>query len=146
MASFGEALGTIPENLGSVFGSLSDPLGLEIVGETDKGAIAEEIGAENSIFTTLRTFFSTASAFSYLLFILLYFPCIAAYGAIVGEVGNRMGIIIATYLTVLAWVVSTLYYQIVEGHQFIWIVVPILLLIATIGFFFLLSNKSQIEK
>ena len=51
------------------------------------------------------------AAFAYLLFILIYAPCVAALAAIAREIGMRWMIFAVTYLTVLAWVISTAYYQ-----------------------------------
>ena len=52
-------------------------------------------------------------AFAYLLFVLIYFPCIATIAAIKGETGSwKWAIIAALYTTVLAWIVSALVYQI----------------------------------
>lgn len=52
-------------------------------------------------------------AFSYLLFVLIYFPCIATIAAIKGETGKwSWAVFAAGYTTVLAWVVSALCYQI----------------------------------
>lgn len=51
-------------------------------------------------------------AFSYLLFILIYFPCIATIAAIKGETGSwKWALFSATYTTVLAWIVSACCYQ-----------------------------------
>ena len=53
------------------------------------------------------------SAYSFLLFVLLYFPCIATIAAIRSETGSwRWAIFAATYTTLLAWVVSAAVYQI----------------------------------
>jgi len=51
-------------------------------------------------------------AYCYLLFVLLYFPCIATITAIKHETGSwRWAIITAMYTTVLAWMVSAAVYQ-----------------------------------
>ena len=56
-------------------------------------------------------------SYSYLLFILLYFPCIATIVAIKNESGSwRWAIGAALYTTFVAWAVSALVYQI--GQQF----------------------------
>ena len=53
------------------------------------------------------------SAFAYLIFILLYFPCIATIAAIKNETGSwRWAGFAACYTTVVAWCVSALVYQI----------------------------------
>ena len=52
-------------------------------------------------------------AFAFLLFVLIYFPCIATIAAIKGETGSwRWALFAAIYTTVLAWVVSALVYRI----------------------------------
>ena len=52
-------------------------------------------------------------AYSYLVFILIYFPCIATLAAIRAETGSwRWTIVVALYTTTLAWIVSAIVYQI----------------------------------
>ena len=52
-------------------------------------------------------------AYCFLLFVLLYFPCIATIAAIKGETGSwRWAFFTAGYTTCLAWIVSALVYQI----------------------------------
>lgn len=51
-------------------------------------------------------------AFAYLLFVLIYFPCIATIAAIKGETGSwRWAAFAALYTTALAWIVSACVYQ-----------------------------------
>ena len=57
--------------------------------------------------------FSQLPAYSFLLFVLIYFPCIATIAAIKQESGSwRWACFAAVYTTVLAWIVSALVYQI----------------------------------
>lgn len=52
-------------------------------------------------------------AFAYLLFVLIYFPCIATIAAVKGETGSWLwAAFAAIYTTALAWVVSACVYQI----------------------------------
>ena len=52
-------------------------------------------------------------AYSYLLFVLLYFPCLATIAAIKNESGSwKWAIFTALYTTTLAWVVSAVFYQV----------------------------------
>jgi ferrous iron transport protein B len=52
-------------------------------------------------------------AFAYLLFVLIYFPCIATIAAIKGETGSwKWALFAACYTTALAWVVSAVVYQV----------------------------------
>ncbi len=52
------------------------------------------------------------AAYAYLLFILIYAPCVAAIGAIYRETNLNWTIFAVAYLTILAWIVATLFYQI----------------------------------
>ena len=53
------------------------------------------------------------SAYCYLLFVLLYFPCIATIVAIKNETGSwRWATLSAVYTTCVAWAVSAAVYQI----------------------------------
>ena len=70
--------------------------------------------------TTVQSVEPTAklTAYCYLLFVLLYFPCIATIAAIKGETGKwKWAIFAATYTTALAWIVSAAVFQI--GSLFI---------------------------
>ena len=52
-------------------------------------------------------------AFAYLLFVLIYFPCIATIAAIKGETGSwKWALFAASYTTLLAWLVSAMVYQV----------------------------------
>lgn len=57
--------------------------------------------------------FTPLSAFSFLLFILIYFPCVAVIAAIKKESGSwKWAAFTILYTTALAWVVSFLFYQV----------------------------------
>jgi len=61
----------------------------------------------------LRDGITPLSGYAYLIFILLYFPCIATIAAIRNETGSwRWALIAAGYTTAVAWLVSALVYQI----------------------------------
>ena len=57
--------------------------------------------------------FSPLTAYAFLLFVLIYFPCIATIAAIKNESGSwRWAFFAACYTTLLAWVVSAVVYQV----------------------------------
>jgi ferrous iron transport protein B len=56
--------------------------------------------------------FTPLVAYSFMLFILIYFPCVAALAAIRREAGTRWAVFTAIYTTVLAWAVALAVYQI----------------------------------
>ncbi|MCD1655131.1 Fe(2+) transporter permease subunit FeoB [Treponema zuelzerae] len=136
MSELQAAFRSIPEGLSGLAGTLRDPAGMSLVSE-DESTIAEEIEADEGLFTSLRNSFggNSAAAYAYLLFILIYFPCFAALGAIVREIGPVFGAVSVTYLTVLAWIVATLFYQIASGGQAFWIVFACALLVLVVGIF-----------
>jgi ferrous iron transport protein B len=71
------------------------------------GAGAAELG------DTLHTLFSPLSAFSFLIFTLLYTPCVAAVAAARRELGSIRGTgFIIVYQTGFAWLVAFGVYQI----------------------------------
>jgi ferrous iron transport protein B len=53
-----------------------------------------------------------AAGFAFLLFVLIYAPCVAVIGVIYKETNLGWATFVVTYLTMLAWIVATLYYQI----------------------------------
>ncbi|MDD3892100.1 MAG: ferrous iron transport protein B [Bacteroidales bacterium] len=57
--------------------------------------------------------YNPLSAFSFLLFILIYFPCVAVVAAIKKESGHwKWGAFTIFYTTALAWIVSFVFYQV----------------------------------
>lgn len=84
--SIREAAGTVPENLGGLGEEAIDPLAL---GQVERSAQGVEMVGEMSTVERLRDSFSgDLAAFSYLLFILLYVPCVATVGVIFRELGG----------------------------------------------------------
>lgn len=142
-ASAAEALASIPEALSGLGSSVLDPLGLAVV-SGDEEATAEEVEADSSIFGSMRRYFADDlhAVYAYLLFILIYFPCFAALGAIVRELGSLFGFVAVAYLTVLAWITSTLYYQIAAGHNPFWIAFALALLALVFAAFRALRGKA----
>ncbi|MGR5219603.1 Fe(2+) transporter permease subunit FeoB [Vibrio parahaemolyticus] len=111
IGSLQEAVASIPANLAAL--SYSDPLGVDVGDLSDSNAVAEEQEVDSSIFGNLKGYFvSGNAAFAYLIFILLYTPCVAAMGAYVKEFGQKYARFIALWTMGLAYGGATLYYQI----------------------------------
>ncbi|EKO3781362.1 Fe(2+) transporter permease subunit FeoB [Vibrio metschnikovii] len=109
-ASLQEAVLSIPENLMGL--NFADPLGIEVGDLSDTSALAEEQAVDASIFGNLQHHFvSGYAAFSYLIFILLYTPCVAAMGAYVREFGAKYARFIAVWTMGLAYGAAALFYQ-----------------------------------
>jgi ferrous iron transport protein B len=62
---------------------------------------------------TLHTLFSPLSAFSFLVFTLLYTPCVAAVATVRRELGSITGtFLVILYQTAVAWLAAFCVYQI----------------------------------
>lgn len=106
MAALGEAVATIPANLSRLTSLLTDPLDLQAAEEEAAAA------ASGTTMTALRHGFDgILGATAYLLFVLLYIPCLAVLGAIHRELGGRWALFVALWTTGLAYVVATATYQ-----------------------------------
>ena len=81
-----------------------------IAGVGAKEIVASTIGV---LYGDAAFEFSQLTAYTFLLFVLIYFPCIATVVAIKNESGSwRWATFAAVYTTVLAWIVSAAVYQI----------------------------------
>ncbi|MGL6058103.1 MAG: ferrous iron transport protein B [Culicoidibacterales bacterium] len=69
-------------------------------------------GGEGNLANVLPTYFTTASAYSFLVFTLLYTPCMAVIATVKKEFGTKMMWIIAIYPVIIAWLVAWLVYAI----------------------------------
>ena len=84
-----------------------------IAGVGAKEIVASTIGVLYPDEAELTEVITPLQALAYLLFVLIYFPCIATIAAIKGETGSwRWAFFAAGYTTLLAWIVSALVYQI----------------------------------
>ena len=76
------------------------------------------VGAKEIVASTMGVLggfegISQLTAYAYLLFVLLYFPCLATIIAIKNETGSwSWDVTTAVYTTVMAWMVSALFYQV----------------------------------
>ncbi|MEE4137172.1 MAG: ferrous iron transport protein B [Desulforhopalus sp.] len=136
-----EAFASVGDGLVGAISSL-DLLGLGLITE-DADAISEEIGANASVYQHLAANFTIFSAFAYLLFVLMYFPCLAVIGAARQEMGGYYAGVMAVYSTLLAWAVATLFYQVAEGHNLGYIAVSLLMLGVIYGGLYLIGKKES---
>ncbi|NOQ70095.1 MAG: ferrous iron transporter B, partial [Gammaproteobacteria bacterium] len=82
----------------------------------EAAAAAQEV--DNATFGAMvKRFDGQAGAFAYLLFILLYFPCVAVIGAIKREAGTPWAAFVALWTTVIAYITATSFYQISTFSQ-----------------------------
>jgi len=108
-----EAVDTIPVNLADAMENLADPLGLGVLSSSSSEATAaDEQGISTATFGAMaKRFDGQVGAYAYLLFILLYAPCVAATAAVYREAGRRWMWFTLAWSTGLAFSVSTLFYQ-----------------------------------
>ena len=117
-ASIYAAFASIPENLGGVSEMLGDPLGMDVGDVEDAASAAKSQQVNEGTFGAMASRFDgRIGAFAYLLFILLYFPCVATIGAIKREAGGAWAGFVALWTTSVAYIASTNFYQIATFSQ-----------------------------
>ncbi len=108
-----EALASIGTELRSLGSSLTDPLGISIGDVSDLDAVADEQEIETTTLSNMAALFSGPfAAFCYLVFVLLYAPCVAVLGAINKEAGWHWTLLVFGWCTGLAYITATVIYQI----------------------------------
>jgi ferrous iron transport protein B len=113
-----DACATIPENLLAVADNVLDPLGLDIGGMSTLDEAAENQEVTTDTFKAMRSSFDgQAAAFAYLLFILLYAPCVAATAAVYRETNTQWAVFVVFWTTGLAYMTATIYYQLATYSQ-----------------------------
>ncbi len=68
--------------------------------------------ADTALSQALQANFTPASALAFLVFVLLYAPCVAAMGALKAEFGTRWMVFSFVYLLALAWIAGFVTYQV----------------------------------
>ena len=105
------ALATIPTNLAGIANALLDPLGLA------KAGIGAASGDQGTSQTLTQRFDGAAGAFAYLVFVLLYAPCIATIAAIRRESGRQWTLFVLGWTSIMGFSVATLVYQLATLAQ-----------------------------
>ena len=137
-----EAFVSIPENLAGIFGKLANPLGVEEAIEESEDAENEEIA---SALTGMRAHFRLGKfqVFAYLLFILLYVPCLAALGTAFRELGKFYGTLMTVFQTAIGWSLSVLFFQLTVGGSALWIGVAATLLVGVVVALILIGRDQK---
>ncbi len=141
----------------AVFAKLA-AAGLEL-SEDEMGALEEgDLSETADIYANLRSYFHNPDkngnpvdgfnwqVFAFLIFILLYVPCLAAMGVVAREIGLGLAVLMATVQTLLAWAIAVLLYQVPVGGNVTWIVAAIIVLVGTGIFLKLFGMKANKEK
>ncbi|MEB3356746.1 MAG: nucleoside recognition domain-containing protein, partial [Synechococcales bacterium] len=110
--NIGEAFATIPANLAELSGTFLDPLGLSVGDVSNLETAADEQAVAFTTFGQMaQRFDGRVGAFAYLLFVLMYFPCVAAMGAVYRETNAGWTAFVGLWTTGLAYWSATFYYQ-----------------------------------
>lgn len=127
-------IGITPENWPATLGLLTGMVGKEAV-----------IGALNSYYHSqqmlITSFGSATAAYAYLLFTLLYFPCISVVATIAKELNLKWAAFSVVWSTGLAYMIAALFYQLAtmqaSGQSLVWICG----LLCTLSVFMLVARK-----
>lgn len=86
-------------------------LGVLYVGDDDAELLVDRLKTPSK--TTGEAPFNPATALAFMVFVLLYFPCVASVTAIVKETGSwKYGLFSILYNTIVAWILSLITYKI----------------------------------
>lgn len=100
-------------NLINLSNQVFDPIGINIDKITDLENESYKQKVEIATFRTMRQKFDgKIGAFSFLLFILLYAPCMTALATSKKEVGKKWTILSAIWSTGIAYIIASMFYQI----------------------------------
>jgi ferrous iron transport protein B len=85
-----------------------------------------------------RGFHTRAAAFAYMIFVLLYFPCLAVIGVMWREFGRVWAFFMIGFYTLIAYLVAMLFYQVARlpvapAESLMWIAIGIGALVTLIG-------------
>lgn len=134
-----EACRTVPDNLSAIADKVLDPLGLGIANVADQAAAAEQQQVKVATFDVMRHHFDgQVGAFAYLLFILLYAPCVAATAAIYRETSAGWAGFVVAWTTLVAYMTATLFYQLMTYAEHpqesaLWLTLIALILVAVLS-------------
>ena len=139
-----EAFASIPDNLSGVLGGFIDPLGL---GSAEEELQGDGKAENDAAIDSLRRHFPKGvhQMFSFLLFVLLYVPCLAATGIVFREIGKFYGVVFVGYLTLLGWSVATIYHAVMVSHSGLWFCIGAGVLASMFGGFWLYGKKHRVE-
>ena len=146
-----EAVYSIFDNLAEVYDDITTPLWISVDSEKAQEALEDEGVTEEVRNTILTKFDGKIGAFAYMLFILLYFPCISVFGAIIREINLKWAVFSAIWSTVLGYSTAVLFYQIskaIIGDPFSvkYIILAITLVLAAIGYLVFESHDNNNKK
>ncbi len=93
-----------------MFGFLAKEVVVGTMG-TIMGAGNIETAGGMRLVTNLHKLFTPLSAYAFLIFILLYVPCVATVMTIKREIGEKWALLGVIYQLVVAWIAAVIVYQ-----------------------------------
>lgn len=114
-------MGIVEDNWQATVGLLSGLVAKEVMVGTltalyaepiSKQDVTEQNGLKNNLGFMVQRFGSTEAAFAYLLFVLLYFPCVSVLATISRELNFSWALFSSLWTTGLAYSVAVLFYQV----------------------------------
>ena len=109
LAGIGKAIAPVFAPLG--FGSWQASTAL-ITGLTAKETVISTLSVLTGGEQMLGTLFTPLTAYSFLAFVLLYMPCVAAVATTKREIGGKNALLTILYQTLAAWVVAFIIFQV----------------------------------
>jgi ferrous iron transport protein B len=140
---------TVPENLYAVTENLLDPLGLNIGTVDNVSSAASEQEVASGTFGAMQARFDgKIAAFAYLLFILLYAPCVAATTAIYRETNFGWAVFVVLWTTGIAYLTATVFYQVMTftehpAYSSFWIIGLLAIFIIVVSMFWMVGKYSD---
>jgi ferrous iron transport protein B len=144
-----DACKTIPKNFAELADNVLDPLGLNIGNVQDLNAAASEQEVQTATFAAMqRSFDGKTGAFAYLLFILLYAPCVTATAAIFRETNLNWTVFVVLWTTGVAYITAAVFYQVMTysehpEYSLVWITGLILSFVAVLFGLWLLGRNTR---
>jgi ferrous iron transport protein B len=146
----GEAFASIPKNLADLSNQLLDPVGISVIdtsGDRKAAAAAQEVHY-STYGQMAQRFGSTTAAIAFLLFVLLYFPCVSATAAVYRETNLGWTIFSSCWTTGIAYWVAVFYYQLMTLQQhpmtaIAWLIRLLVFMVATLVVLKRFSSRRQ---
>lgn len=104
-------MGIKKDNWPATVGLLTGIVAKEVMVGTLNALYAEEDRQANAFGTMVKRFGSPAAAFAYLLFVLLYFPCISVVAVITKELNRKWAVFSVVWTTGIAYITAVVFYQ-----------------------------------
>jgi ferrous iron transport protein B len=153
-----KAQASILELGGKLITPLLGPMGVSSDNWEASVALISGLFAKEAIVGTLQSLFpvaadipgsfgGTASGIAFLIFVLLYSPCAASLALLFKEHGWRWMLFVFGYLTLLAWIVATVAYQLLafNSRSWFWLGFCALLVLAFLTSLKLLGRKHAFQ-